>query len=51
MKFLIFSKSTEMPTRAPFNMQQKGLDIVLIDKPELTQTQFSLVSLVFLFYP
>jgi zinc protease len=38
--FEFFPKSSETPTRAPFNSQQNGLDIVLIDKPELTQTQF-----------
>jgi zinc protease len=38
--FDFFPKSTEMPTKAPFTSQHKGLDIVLIDKPELTQTQF-----------
>lgn len=38
--FDFFPKSPELPTKAPFATQQKGLDVVLIDKPELTQTQF-----------
>lgn len=38
--FGFFPKSSKMPTKVPFKAASDGLEIVLIDKPELTQTQF-----------
>jgi len=35
-----FPKGGKQPTRSPFTTKGNGLEVVLIDKPELTQTQF-----------
>jgi zinc protease len=38
--YAFFPKNKQLPTRHPFQSKSQGIEITLIDKPELTQTQF-----------